>query len=1722
MRADLLSRNLFRSFQLSICLPRPALTRACVLMGAVLCAFLLCGPLVGVPAAQAQSGDIIYVDADVGGGPGDSWQTAFSDLNSALDIATGNDVIVIAEGTYTPGSSRSDRFRVTGAQDGLKIYGGWSGTESFTGPADVDAQLESRDLAANETVLSGDIDANDRPFNPTTDSDGISGTPNGSDHIVGENSYTVVYIDGRSSAEGGAGPITRGTVLNGLTMTGALANVSGPQVGGGGIYCQGDGAECSPTLSRLRVVGNRAELGAGILFGSAGGETSPRIVRTAVVGNDAVVGLGASNPYGGGIYFDGFIPRGTPSEPEIFGSLIAYNTASFLGGGISADGYEQLDLEITNTTFEDNQVVSDGRGVGGGRAIFTRHDVTLTNVMVSGSQPIENDDLGGTNILAFDDEGSVTMTHSLVQWGPDDVKSDNGGSVQYLNASGQPVPFDESTNQQGEPGYYRPNSPAGADGAFATDDDGLHLRDTSPAVGAGIGSAPTGPDLTGASWASGAVSLGAYAGSRPVEPVYVDTDAAPEGDGASWGTAFNELEDALAAAQAGDELWIADGVYTPDKVPDFPDSNLGDKAFRITGDQDGIQLYGGFSGSETRRDQRAPTTHRSILSGDVGRDDIDPDGDGIIMDASDQVGTNRSVLVLDGEGSGGPSDQPITSQTVIDGLTITAGKDNQSSSISGGITCQSDRSGGCSAQFRNLVIAGNRSDFGGGGMELRLEGALDAPRITNSVFVGNEASNSDGGGIAILASDVSGARLTNVAFVNNRALNPDGGLFSGRGGAIANFVTRDESRLRTTLTNVTATGNTAEDAGGALYSGGNDSYSDLRATVTVTNGLFYDNQVSSGGPGDEIATKELATTLLTHTLVQGGDAGTSTTNGGTTTYLDFDGDPVDFANSSNQTGDPKFVAPTMPAGSDGTYRTVDDGLHLQPNNVARGTGTVDSLRTITTDLTGASRVQGSSSGGNSDYDAIDLGAYEGGGADLALTFYVDAATGNDANKGTSWSGAFATLQAALDAATSNDQIWVAEGTYLPSEPLDAGDPRTATFEITGALDGLQIYGGFDGTETTRSERDPASNETILSGDIGTTGDTADNAYHVLVFNGGNRIGANSTDNITTDTVLDGLTITGGNAANSFPNNAGGGLYCDGVGSGNACSPSLTGLTFTDNSAGTGGAIYNEGFNNGASSPVITNATFTGNTADFNGGAIYNNGASGTSSPVITNTTFTGNIADLNGGAIGNNGIVGTSSPQIMNTILWGNTATNDGDEIYNDDATPTLAHTLIEGGVNGAGVRGGANTDGGNNLDADPLFVDASDPAGPDNVFGTADDGLRLTGGSPAIARGTYAPFETGGIAEDVTTDLAGDARRFGPVPDLGAYELSTIVSTSDQITGATGLVGYVEPNGFSGLLLLRSGATGGASGDLTFTRTDTRPESPDLPENVAPVTWTVDASLSAAPTYDLVVDVSSLSGIGDFSALMLYKSEDGGQTWDAVTNLGGTLVQDEERALVAVQGLVGFSQFAIASTDANNPLPVELAGFNAQRSSNDAVTVQWQTLSETGNVGFEVQRAAGSANESVETSHWGVSTDQSWQTIATLDGAGTTDEPQSYRFEDTDLPYAADSLRYRLRQIDTDGTESFSEPVTIARQVTQAELLPTYPNPARSQATVRFAVPEQQPVRIHLYDMLGRRVQTVVSADAEGRTEQPLDVSRLASGTYFLRMQTTGHTETQRLTVVR
>jgi hypothetical protein len=185
--------------------------------------------------------------------------------------------------------------------------------------------------------------------------------------------------------------------------------------------------------------------------------------------------------------------------------------------------------------------------------------------------------------------------------------------------------------------------------------------------------------------------------------------------------------------------------------------------------------------------------------------------------------------------------------------------------------------------------------------------------------------------------------------------------------------------------------------------------------------------------------------------------------------------------------------------------------------------------------------------------------------------------------------------------------------------------------------------------------------------------------------------------------------------------------------------------------------------------------------------------------------------------------------------------------------------------------------------------------------------------------------------------------------------------------------------------------------------------------------------------------------------------------------------------------------------------LPVELAGFSGQ-FDGEAVGLVWQTLSETNNAGFDVERRTEGG---------------SWSRLGFVDGAGTTAEPQRYRFTDARPPYDATRLVYRLRQVDADGTESVSKPITV-RRAAGIELQKTTPNPVRGAATLRYAVPRSETMRLALYDVLGREVRTIATGAGQGRVDTQLDLSGLASGTYFLRLEAAGQVMTRPLTVVR
>jgi hypothetical protein len=187
---------------------------------------------------------------------------------------------------------------------------------------------------------------------------------------------------------------------------------------------------------------------------------------------------------------------------------------------------------------------------------------------------------------------------------------------------------------------------------------------------------------------------------------------------------------------------------------------------------------------------------------------------------------------------------------------------------------------------------------------------------------------------------------------------------------------------------------------------------------------------------------------------------------------------------------------------------------------------------------------------------------------IGKVIFVDTdATGS--SNGTSWADAYTELQSALAEAQANDEIWVAEGTYKPTAGLD----RTISFSMKN---GVAIYGGFDPTDgdIDFADRDWENNITVLSGNIGNVASRADNSYHVFFHPVGTDLDGTA--------ILDGFTISGGNANGSFPHSRGAGMVNE------ESSPTLSNCTFSGNSTNIGGGMFN---NN--SSPILTNCIMWG-------------------------------------------------------------------------------------------------------------------------------------------------------------------------------------------------------------------------------------------------------------------------------------------------------------------------------------------------------------------------------------------------------------------------------------------------------------------------------------------------------------------------------------------------
>jgi predicted outer membrane repeat protein len=813
--------------------------------------------------------------------------------------------------------------------------------------------------------------------------------------------------------------------------------------------------------------------------------------------------------------------------------------------------------------------------------------------------------------------------------------------------------------------------------------------------------------------------------------IFVDAAAAGLNNGASWIDAYTDLQDALAGAIAGDEIWVAQGTYAPTTVADR--SALFDLV-------NSVEMYGGFAGGETALEERDIAANETVLSGEIGAPGPTDNcyqvvralsvGAGTVLDGFTIRDGYNDIGICGGLRVSGTFCNPIianlviTNNTAIDGGGIFVNAINTNVSLSnivvsnntatnygGGIYIR-DTDTVVVPTWINISVVDNDAGQWGGGMRIH-NGALvidgfEFKRNTanigggvrsqladltlhNGVVADNTADFTSGGGISALGSNEM--RLYNVAVYGNHARRQGGGILSSN--AIIDLV------------NVTVFGNTAGDYGGGVHlTAGPPRHALVVNSIIAGNDAPVDPNVQRFGAASEYY----------YSMVEG--------SGGSTAWDDSIG--VDLGGNIDAV--PHLIDP---AGDD--FRLYHDSPGIDAGDGGAPTAF---------DLNGDDRVVGA---------AIDMGATEFRGCPPGSRLYVSS-TATGAADGTSWTDAYTEVREALAMACPNiTEMWIAAGSYTPTAAQD----QFQTFELRN---GLALFGGFEGIETALSQRNVSAHESVLDG---------------------NNVSFNVVTGSGTDAtaILDGLSIARGEADTFRPN--GGGMYND------AGSPTVRNVVFYDNFAINGGGVGN--FN--GSAPQFENVVLHENVAAF-GGGMYNE----SSAPCLVNVVFDRNVA-LNSGAGlvniagspaaltnctmsgGLSGMINVASdPVIINTIVWGVGAA----PVTNlSAANPVFSHSLIAGSGGSAAWDASYGTDGGGNLDIDPLFADA--PNG----------NLRLLFGSPAFDVGDNSAPKL------PATDADGGARIIGGVVDMGAYE-SPVATGIGDTPAAVAAIRSAYPNPFN------------------------------------------------------------------------------------------------------------------------------------------------------------------------------------------------------------------------------------------------------------------------------------------------------------------------------------
>jgi hypothetical protein len=218
-------------------------------------------------------------------------------------------------------------------------------------------------------------------------------------------------------------------------------------------------------------------------------------------------------------------------------------------------------------------------------------------------------------------------------------------------------------------------------------------------------------------------------------------------------------------------------------------------------------------------------------------------------------------------------------------------------------------------------------------------------------------------------------------------------------------------------------------------------------------------------------------------------------------------------------------------------------------------------------------------------------------------------------------------------------------------------------------------------------------------------------------------------------------------------------------------------------------------------------------------------------------------------------------------------------------------------------------------------------------------------------------------------------------------------------------------------------------------------------------------------------------------------------------TSSGSGNIGNVNRDWMTPGNTVDFSDLATASFNSlqNNHLPVELTSFTAHIRQG-TVQLKWRTETETDNYGFEILR---SLKKDV------------WDVVDFVHGHGTVNSPRNYTYNDPLLKNSNGTIFYRLRQIDRDGSDSYSSTVMVRIAAPSAfAITDAFPNPFNPATTLTFSLTEASNVTLRLYDVTGKVLLSVfdnTSFDA-GSHSITINANELPGGRYMAVMQTDGH----------